>query len=68
MFSSVVALGLLILSTDSSIWLLIISFIALLILDYALYQAQIINAKYFSIRKYVTLSVVIALIVVVWQV
>ena len=60
-------LGFLTLSIAGFIWLLIISFIALLTIDYGLYQAQIISAKYFSVRKYVTLIVVIALTVAVIQ-
>ena len=70
-FSNIIALalwlGFLILSTAGFMWLLIISFIALLIIDYGLYQAQIISAKYFTVRKYVTLIVVIALIMAVIQ-
>lgn len=70
-FSNIVALilwlGFLTLSIAGFIWLLIISFIALLVIDYGLYQAQIISAKYFTVRKYVTLIVVIALIMAVIQ-
>lgn len=70
-FSNIVALilwlGFLTLSIAGFIWLLIISFIALLVIDYGLYQAQIISAKYFTVRKYVTLIVVVSLIVAVVQ-
>ena len=69
--SNVVALalwfGFLTLSTVGFIWLLIISFISLLIIDYGLYRVQIITAKYFTVRKYVTLIVVISLIVAAVQ-
>ena len=70
-FSNVIALalwlGFLILSIASFIWLLIISFIALLIIDYGLNKARIIDDKYFTVRKYVTLIVVISLIVAAVQ-
>lgn len=70
-FSNVVALalwlGFLILSIAGFIWLLIISFIALLIIDYGLNKARIIDDKYFTVRKYVTLIVVISLIVAAVQ-
>ena len=69
--SNVVALvlwlGFLTLATADFIWLLILNFISLLIIDYGLCRAQIINAKYFTVRKYVTLIVVIALIVAAVQ-
>lgn len=56
-------LGFLSLSTFGFIWLLVVGFVILLIIDYGLYQAQIISSRYFTVRKYVTLIVVIALIV-----
>ena len=60
-------LGFLTLATADFIWLLILSFISLLIIDYGLYRVQIITAKYFTVRKYVTLIVVISLIVAAVQ-
>lgn len=70
-FSNIVALalwlGFLTLSTVGFIWLLIVSFIILLIIDYGLNNARIIDDKYFTVRKYVTLIVVIALIVAALQ-
>ena len=70
-FSNVIALavwlGFLVLSTTAFIWLLIVSFIGLLVIDYGIYHAQIISADYFSVRKYVTFIVVIALMVSVVQ-
>ena len=69
--SNVIALalwfGFLTLSTAGFIWLLIFNFISLLIIDYGLCRAQIISAKYFMVRKYVTLIVVISLIVAAVQ-
>ncbi len=66
-FSNIVALvlwlGFLILSSAGFIWLLIIGFLALLIIDHGLYQANIIDKTYLKIRKYVTLIVVISLVV-----
>ena len=56
-------LGFLTLATANFIWLLIFSFISLLIIDYGLNNAQIIDDKYFTVRKYVSLIVVITLIV-----
>ena len=55
--------GFLGLSTVAFIWLLILGFVSLLIIDYGLNQANIITTSYFKVRKYVTLIVVIALIV-----
>ncbi len=70
-FSNIIALGLwlgfLTLSTVGFIWLLVVSFVSLLIIDYGLYQAQIISANYFKVRKYVTLIVVISLIIAAIQ-
>lgn len=69
--SNVVALilwlGFLTLSAVGFIGLLIFAFISLLMVDYGLYQAQIISPDYFTVRKYVTAIVVVALIVAVWQ-
>lgn len=70
-FSNIIALalwlGFLTLSTTGFIWLLIVGFVSLLIVDYGLYKAQIISSKYFTVRKYVTMIVVISLIVAVVQ-
>ena len=66
-FALVLWFGFLTLAAADFIWLLIFNFISLFIIDYGLYQAQIINAKYFTVRKYVTLIVVIALIVAAVQ-
>lgn len=60
--------GFLLLSTAAFIWLLVIGFISLLLIDYGLNQASIITTKYFSVRKYVTLIVVISLIISVVQI
>ena len=69
--SNVVALilwlGFLTLSAVGFMGLLIFAFISLLMVDYGLYQAQIISPDYFTVRKYVTAIVVVALIVAVWQ-
>ncbi|MBU5615711.1 DUF3429 domain-containing protein [Psychrobacter sp. TAE2020] len=69
--SNVVALilwlGFLTLSAVGFMALLIFAFISLLMVDYGLYQAQIISPDYFTVRKYVTAIVVVALIVAVWQ-
>lgn len=70
--SNVVALilwlGFLTLSAVGFIGLLIFAFISLLMVDYGLYQAQIISPDYFTVRKYVTAIVVVALIVAVWHI
>lgn len=70
-FSNVVALalwlGFLTLSTTGFIWLLIVSFISLLIIDYELNKARIIDDKYLTVRKYVTLIVVVSLMVAALQ-
>lgn len=60
-------LGFLSLSEVGFIWLLVISFISLLIIDYGLNNAQIIDDKYFTVRKYVTLIVVASLMVAALQ-
>ncbi|MDN5566988.1 MAG: DUF3429 domain-containing protein [Psychrobacter sp.] len=60
-------LGFLTLSTKGFIWLLIVSFISLLIIDYGLNNARIIDDKYFTVRKYVTLIVIASLLVAVVQ-
>lgn len=66
-FSNIIALalwlGFLTLSTAGFIWLLIASFISMLMIDYGLHQAHIINNDYFRVRKYVTIIVVVALII-----
>ena len=61
-------LGFLSLSTTGFVWLLIIGFICLLLIDYGLYRADIIGNKYFSVRKYVTLIVVMSLFVAAIQI
>lgn len=63
----ILCLGFLTLSAVGFIGLLIFAFISLLMVDYGLYQAQIISPDYFTVRKYVTAIVVVALIVAVWQ-
>lgn len=69
--SNIIALGLWLgflgLSAAGFIWLLILGFVSLLVIDYGLYQAQIISHEYFKVRKYVTLIVVFALMVAVAQ-
>lgn len=71
LYSNVIALGLwlgfLILSASSFIWLLVIGFISLLVIDYSLHRAQIISDVYFKIRQYVTVIVVISLVVTALQ-
>ncbi|MFK3916320.1 DUF3429 domain-containing protein [Psychrobacter sp. NPDC078501] len=71
LYSNVIALGLwlgfLILSASSFIWLLVIGFISLLIIDYSLHRAQIINHTYFKVRQYVTAIVVISLVIAALQ-
>lgn len=71
LYSNVIALGLwlgfLILSTSSFIWLLVIGFISLLVIDYSLHRAQIISHTYFQVRQYVTAIVVISLVVAALQ-
>ncbi|MES1964460.1 DUF3429 domain-containing protein [Psychrobacter sp. AH5] len=59
--------GFLLLSTAAFIGLLMVGFISLLLIDYSLNKASIITAKYFSVRKYVTLIVVISLLISVVQ-
>lgn len=70
-FSNIIALGLwfgfLGLSATGFIWLLILGFVSLLVVDYGLYHAQIISHEYFKVRKYVTWIVVFALMVAVTQ-
>ena len=56
-------LGFLTLTPVAFIYLLVIGFSSLLVIDYGLYQAQIISPTYFSVRKYVTAIVVLALII-----
>ena len=64
-YSNIIALGLwlgfLILSASSFIWLLVIGFISLLVIDASLHRAQIISHAYFKVRQYVTAIVVISL-------
>ena len=71
LYSNVIALGLwlgfLSLSTSSFIWLLVIGFISLLVIDYSLHRAQIISHAYFKIRQYVTAIVVMSLVVAALQ-
>jgi len=71
LYSNIVALGLwlgfLILSASSFIWLLVIGFISLLVIDYSLHRAQIINHTYFNVRQYVTAIVVISLVIAALQ-
>ena len=66
-FSNIIALalwlGFLTLSSAGFIWLLVAGFISLLMIDYGLHQAHIINNDYFRVRKYVTIIVVVALII-----
>lgn len=66
-FSNIIALalwlGFLTLSSAGFIWLLVAGFISMLMIDYGLHQAHIINNDYFRVRKYVTLIVVVALII-----
>lgn len=70
-FSNVIALllwlGFLSLSTTGFIWLLMIGFICLLLIDYGLRRANIIDSKYFIVRQYVTLIVVVSLFVAAIQ-
>ncbi|WP_352310105.1 DUF3429 domain-containing protein [Psychrobacter sp. W2-37-MNA-CIBAN-0211] len=70
-YSNAIALGLwlgfLSLSTSSFIWLLVIGFISLLVIDYSLHRAQIISHAYFKIRQYVTAIVVMSLVVAALQ-
>ena len=71
LYSNVIALGLwlgfLILSPSSFIWLLVIGFISLLVIDYSLHRAQIISHAYFKVRQYVTAIVVISLVIAALQ-
>jgi len=71
LYSNIIALGLwlgfLILSASSFIWLLVIGFISLLVIDYSLHQAQIISHTYFKVRQYVTAIVVISLVIAALQ-
>ena len=64
-YSNVIALGLwlgfLSVSASSFIWLLVIGFISLLVIDASLHRAQIISHAYFKVRQYVTAIVVISL-------
>ena len=60
-FSNIIALalwlGFLTLSSAGFIWLLAAAFISMLMIDYGLHQAHIINNEYFRVRKYVTIKV-----------
>jgi hypothetical protein len=71
LYSNVIALGLwlgfLILSDIDFIWLLVIGFISLLVIDYSLHRAQIISHTYFKVRQYVTAIVVISLVIAALQ-
>ena len=70
-FSNIIALalwlGFLSLSNIGFMWLLVIGFIAMLMIDHGLYQANIISNNYFKVRKYVTLIVVVSLIIIAIQ-
>jgi len=70
-YSNVITLGLwlgfLILSASNFIWLLVIGFISLLVIDYSLHRAQIISRTYFKVRQYVTAIVVISLVIAALQ-
>ena len=71
LYSNIIALGLwlgfLILSASSFIWLLVIGFISLLVIDYSLHRVQIISHAYFKVRQYVTAIVVISLVIAALQ-
>ncbi|MFP3456309.1 DUF3429 domain-containing protein [Psychrobacter sp. SIMBA_152] len=71
LYSNIIALGLwlgfLILSASSFIWLLVIGFISLLVIDYSLHRAQIISHAYFKVRQYVTAIVVVSLVITALQ-
>ncbi len=71
LYSNVIALGLwlgfLILSASSFIWLLVVGYISLLVIDYSLHRAQIISDVYFKIRQYVTAIVVVSLVIAALQ-
>lgn len=56
-------LGFLTLSEGGFLWLLLIGFICLFIIDYTLNEDGIITDKYLKSRKYVTVIVVISLII-----
>ena len=70
-YSNVIALGLwlgfLSVSANSFIWLLVIGFIGLLVIDSSLHRAQIISHTYFKVRQYVTAIVVISLVIAALQ-
>ncbi|MCG3841238.1 DUF3429 domain-containing protein [Psychrobacter sp. Ps1] len=71
LYSNIIALGLwlgfLTLSASSFIWLLVIGFISLLVIDYSLHRAQIISYIYFKVRQYVTAIVVVSLVIAALQ-
>jgi len=71
LYSNVIALslwlGFLILSASSFIWLLVVGFTSLLVIDYSLHRAQIISRTYFKVRQYVTAIVVISLVIAALQ-
>ncbi|MGE6440203.1 DUF3429 domain-containing protein [Psychrobacter sp. NPDC078409] len=71
LYSNVIALclwlGFLILSASSFIWLLVVGYISLLVIDYSLHRAQIISDVYFKIRQYVTAIVVVSLVIAALQ-
>lgn len=60
-------LGFLSLTPAHFIWLLIMGFIILLVVDYGLDRAQIIEHKYFKVRLYVTSVVIISLAIAAMQ-
>ena len=70
-FSNIIALclwlGFLTLSSAAFIWLLMVGFVSMLVIDYGLHHAQIISHDYFKVRKYVTLLVVVSLLIAVLQ-
>jgi len=71
LYSNVIALslwlGFLILSASSFMWLLVVGFTILLVIDYSLHRTQIISRTYFKVRQYVTAIVVISLVIAALQ-
>ncbi len=60
-------LGFLMLPVISFIWLLVIGFASMLMIDYGLNRARIITPDYFKARTYVTAIVIVSLIVAALQ-
>ena len=60
-------LGFLMLPVVGFIWLLVIVFASMLMIDYGLNRARIITQDYFKVRTYVTAIVVVSLIVAAMQ-